>query len=179
MAPKCSVKLSNCVVMYDIVRYFIALSYSDTVVVILSDWRETGAGTTENMNMYIWSKLPLPSCKSFCRRKTTDDLKWLNYCYLQFMVSMLENCIMQFLKLKKAFWKSISVVSIFVVLALLVIWVWCHQVVTLPSNWSDERVTGSTNRKPVITRLCSHWSYQCTHCKVQWWNPGLYISPSD
>ena len=48
------------------------------------------------------------------------------------------DCIMQFLKLKKAFWKSISVVSIFVVLALLVIWVWCHQVVTLPSNWSDE-----------------------------------------
>ena len=116
-----------------------ALSYSDTVVVILSDWRDTGAGTTENMKMYIWSKLPLPSCKSFWRRrKKRDDLKWLNYCYLQFMVSMLKNCIMQFLKLKKAFWKSISVVSIFVVLALLVIWVWCHQVVTLPSNWSDE-----------------------------------------
>ena len=37
MAPNCSVKLSNCVVMYDIVRYFMALSYSDTVVVILSD----------------------------------------------------------------------------------------------------------------------------------------------
>ena len=37
MAPNCSVKLSNCVVMYDIVRYFMALSYSDTVAVILSD----------------------------------------------------------------------------------------------------------------------------------------------
>ena len=77
MAPNCSVKLSNCVVMYDIVRYFMALSYSDTVVVTLSDWRDTGAGTTENMKMYILSKLPLLSCKSFWRRKKTDDLKWL------------------------------------------------------------------------------------------------------
>ena len=44
----------NCVVLHDIVSYFTVLSFIDTVEVILSDWRDTGAGLTENLRKKNW-----------------------------------------------------------------------------------------------------------------------------
>ena len=43
----------------DILSYFMDLSCIDTIEVILSDWRDTDAGTTENLKsgvlLYIYS----------------------------------------------------------------------------------------------------------------------------
>ena len=39
----------NCVVIHGIMWYFFVLTCIDTIEVILSDWRDTGAETTDNL----------------------------------------------------------------------------------------------------------------------------------
>ena len=88
-----------------------------------------------------------------------------DYCFLQFMVSMLENCIKCSFSNWRKHYGNQYLLSVYLLFWRCLLsecdairW-WHYPVIGLTS-----RVTQPANGRPVIASLRSHWSVGCTHC---------------